>query len=394
MKHLMLGGLVQLDLPTLLVASSLVVTICGVIFVLGTVRQHHDVASRLWSAAFTLGILTMVSLAVWAASPDLPVVIGVGNGALAMSMGAIWAGNRAFNERRSHVLIAVIGGLLVAVVTWADPAAGSWAGGQLFLIAVSVFSLLAGAEALTGRMRRSLNALILAVVVLGVGVFYAVRSVIFAIVGPDSALFEEYFGTDITTAVTILFVITASTSMAVLRTEGLNPRAPRILDTGRWERFASAELFATAINDRLERTVVTGEPSVLIRVEIDNLTEMNTAFGRTFSESAMTLLGTILRDRVSASAVLGHSGGAGFDALVFENLDSALDRAKSIRSGLIDTPIDSSQGLRISATIALIVAEPGETFTALAERAAQLMNEGRAAGGNVIVGHPEEYSRV
>lgn len=390
----LLGGVLFLDLPTLLIACALVVTICGTIFVLSTVLQHHDVASRLWSAAFTFGILTMVSFAVWAVIPGAHVIIGVGNGALTLAMGFVWSGNRAFNGRNPLYAVSLAGGFIVAILAWIDEGAGSWAGGQVFLIGVALYALLAGLEALTGRMRRSLNARILAIVMLVVGVFYAIRSVIFATSGPYSEVFLDYVDSDITTFVTILFVITASTSMSVLRTEGSNPRAPRTLEVGEWEKFAYPELFAIAVDDRLERLARFRENGVLIRIDIDNLSEMNTAFGRSFSDAAMTLLGSVLRDEVPASAVLGHTGGAGFDALVFEGLDHALDRAQRIRSALVDTPVDTSQGLRISVTIALVVPDPDERFAGLSDRAALFIAEGQSAGGNVIVGHPEEFSRV
>jgi diguanylate cyclase (GGDEF)-like protein len=394
MIRMLLGGLVSLDLATLVLASGFVVTICGVIFVLSTVLQHNDVPSRLWSTAFILGILTMVSFAVWAAVPDAMLAIGVGNGSLVMSMGFIWSGSRAFNDRKPLHLVSLAGGGTVALISWLNSAVGSWAGGQIFLLGVAVFALLAAVEALRGRMGRSLNARILAVVMFVVGVFYSVRAVVFATNGPDSAVFRDYLDSDITTFVTILFVVTASTSMAVLRTEGSSPRSSRTRDEGRWEKFASTDLFTMAVNDRLERLERTSESSVLVRVEIDNLSEMNTAFGRSFSDAAMTLVGSVLRDTVSASAVMGHAGNAGFDAVMFESLDQALDCAQRVRSVLVDTPIDASQGLRVSVTIALVVPEPGERFAALSERASQLVAEGHAAGGNVILGHPEEYSRA
>ncbi|MCP2032056.1 diguanylate cyclase (GGDEF)-like protein [Okibacterium sp. HSC-33S16] len=390
MIRTLLGGLICLNLPTLLLSSGLVVTVCGLIFIIGSVAQHHDRASRLWSAAFTFGILAMVSFAVWSVLPDSPAIIGVGNGSLTLAMGLIWSGSRAYNGRQPFGLLSFAGALVVAILAWVDGENGSWAGGQAFLIGVAVFAALAGVEAFSGRMRRSINAHILAVVMCAVGVFFAIRAVVFAISGPYSDVFLGYLDTDITTFVTVLFVVTASTSMNVLRTEGTSPRGSRTVDVEQWEHFRPRESFANEVNDRLERLARSGAPGVLARVEIDNLAEMNTAFGRSFSDSAMTLVGAILRDEVSASAVLGHSGGAGFDALLFGDLDSALDCAKRVRAALVDMPIDVSQGLRVSVTIALAVPESGEKFAALSERAAGLVADGHAAGGNLIVGHPEE----
>lgn len=392
-----MGGPVSLDLPTLLLTGGLVVTLCGTIFVLSTVLQHNDVPSRLWSAAFILGITTMTSFAVWAVVPDATISVGIGNGALAMSMGFIWSGNRAFNGRNPMIAASIACGLIVAVAAWVDVASGSWAGGLVFLLGVSAYALLAAVESFSGRMRRSFNARMLGVVMALVGAFFAARSVIFATAGPDSVVFRTYLDSDVTTFVTILFVITASTSMGALRTENTGQPTPRHVDTGERDGFASPEQFASAADDRLdrlERSGRRGESGVLIRVEIDNLSEMNTAFGRDFRDAAVRLVGSAISDASPASALLGRTDSAGFDALLFDGLDRALECAQRIRSSLVDTPIDASQGLRASVTIALAVPEPAERFARLSQRVSRFIADGHATGGNVIVGHPEEYSRA
>ncbi|AWB85627.1 diguanylate cyclase domain-containing protein [Mycetocola zhujimingii] len=392
-----MGGPVSLDLPTLLLTGGLVVTLCGTIFVLSTVLQHNDVPSRLWSAAFILGITTMTSFAVWAVVPEATISVGIGNGALAMSMGFIWSGSRAFNGRNPMTVASIAGGVIIAVAAWVDVASGSWAGGLVFLLGVTIFALLAAVESFSGRMRRSLNARMLGVIMALVGGFFAARSVVFATAGPDSVAFRTYLDSDVTTFVTILFVITASTSMGALRTENTGQRAPRPLDTGERDEFVSPEKFARAADDRLERLERrgrSGESGVLVRVEIDNLSEMNTAFGHDFRDAAVRLVGSAVRGESPVSAVLGRTASSGFDALLFDGLDRALECAQRIRSSLVDTPIDASQGLRVSVTIALAVPEPGERFAELAQRVSRFIADGHATGGNVIVGHPEEFSRA
>ena len=387
-------GASALDLQTLLLASGMVVAICGVSFIINTVFGRNDPPGRLWSAAFTAGILTTVAFAIWGAEPSAWWAIAVGNASLVLAMGCVWSGARLFNGRGSRFLVVLAGAAVAALaVVLEGPDGGDWAGGATMLLGVAVFSTLAGLEALTGRMRRNLNARILAALMLIVGVYYATRAVVFLIASPDSALFRDFFGTEVTTFVTLLFVIVASTSMSILRAERSSGRDTRALEKVNWKGVIPDALFNSSATDRIQRATLHGERAAFIGAEIDSLADMNTAFGRTFGDEAIEAFTSILRARMPTTALLGHRAGGRFAAVVMvEELDQAYAIIEDVRAALVESPIDNASGLRLSVSWGVLMIEPGESgevdVDALSAEVRGLVQESRDAGGNRIEGRP------
>lgn len=382
------SGASVLDLQTLLIASGMVVAICGLSFVVNTVFGRNDPPGRLWSAAFIAGIMTTISFAIWGAEPSAWWAIAVGNASLVLAMGCVWAGSRLFNGRRSCVLI-VLGGALLAVLAVAveGPDGGDWAGGLVFLVGVAVFAALSGAEALTGRMRRNLNARILAVLMLIVGAYYGTRAGVFLVASPDSGLFQQAFSTEITTFVTLLFVIVASTSMSILRVEGSRQALP--LEQAQWSGIFPTTLFTSPAIDRIQRANRRGERVAFIGAEIDNLADINTAFGRSFGDDAIERFSTLLRDHLPSTAIIGRRAGAQFACLVMvDSLEQAYDSIQAVRVALVDEPLENSSGIRLSVSWGVVLVEPGEPdIAALTATVRDLIKKAQDAGGNRVEGH-------
>jgi diguanylate cyclase (GGDEF)-like protein len=380
-----------LDLQTLLIASGMVVAICGVSFVINTVFGRNDPPGRLWSAAFIAGILTTISFAMWGAEPSAWWAIIVGNASLVLAMGCVWAGSRVFNGRSSRLPVIVGGAALAAVAAIVEtPEGGDWAGGFVFLLGVAVFAALAGVESLRGRMRRNLNARILAMLMLIVGAFYGIRSVVFLLATPDSDLFQEAFGTEVTTFVTILFVIVASTSMSILRVERSGIRPSRPFEQGNWNGILPDALFSTPAADRIRRANRHGERVAFLGAEIDNVADMNTAFGRTFGDDAIESFSSILQDHLPTTAIIGRRAGAQFACVVMaEDLEQAYDIVERVRVALVDEPIEHSTGIRLSVSWGVVLVEPGEPdISALTAEVRRLVRTAQDAGGNRIAGRP------
>lgn len=381
----------MLDLQTLLIASGLVVAICGVSFVCNTVFGRNDPTGRVWSAAFIAGILATVSYAIWGAERTAWWAIMVGNASLVLAMGCVWAGSRIFNGRASR-LAAALGGSAVAALAAAleSPEAGDWAGGFVFLLGVAVFAALAGAEALRGRMRRNLNARILAILLLIVAAYYGCRAFVFLIATPDSELFQDAFGTVTTTFVTILFVIVASTSMSILRAERSGPRHSRPFEQGNWNGILPDAMFSTPAADRIRRASRHGERVAFIGAEIDNLADMNTAFGRTFGDDTIESFSAILQDHLPSTAIIGRRAGAQFACVVMaEDLEQAYDIIERVRLALVDEPVEKSTGIRLAVSWGVVMAEPGEPdIAALTAEVRGLVKAAQESGGNRIAGRP------
>jgi diguanylate cyclase (GGDEF)-like protein len=380
----------MLDLQTLLIASGLVVAICGASFVINTVFGRNDPPGRLWSAAFIAGSLTTISFAIWGAEPSAWWAIVVGNASLVLAMGSVWSGARLFNGRPSRFIVVIAGSSLAAIAAFVEsPAGGDWAGGLIFLLGVAVFSALAGAEALRGRMRRSLNARILAMLMLIVGAYYGTRAVVFFVATPDSDLFREVFGTEVTTFVTLLFVIVASTSMSILRVERSGAGSGRPREQGNWNGILPDSLFSSPAADRIRRASRRGERVAFIGAEIDNMVDMNTAFGRPFGDDMIESFSSLLHDHLPTTAIIGRRAGAQFACVVMANdLEQAYDIVERVRVALVDEPVANSTGMRLSVSWGVVMVEPGESdISSLTSDVRGLVKTAQQAGGNRIAGH-------
>jgi diguanylate cyclase (GGDEF)-like protein len=383
------NGASLLDLQTLLIASGMVVAICGVSFVINTVFGRNDAPGRLWSAAFIAGILTTIAYAIWGAEPSAWWAIVVGNASLPLAMGCVWAGARLFNGRRSRISLVVAGTALVALAAIVEsPQGGDWAGGFAFLLGVSLYASLAGVEALRGRMRRNLNARVLAALMLIVGAYYGVRSVVFLVASPDSAVFREMFGTEVTTFITILFVIVASTSMSILRAERSGNRATRPLELANWNGILPDALFSAPAADRIRRASRQGERVAFLGAEIDNMADINIAFGRSFGDDAIEAFSRILQDHLPTTAIIGRRLGAQFACLVMaEDLQQAYDIVERVRIALIDEPVETSTGIRLSVSWGVVLVETGEPdIPTLTAEVRALVKTAQDQGGNQIAG--------
>ena len=385
------SGTSFLDLQTLLIASGMVVALCGASFVINTVFGRNDPPGRLWSAAFISGMLTTIAYAIWGSDSSAWWAIVVGNTSLPLAMGCVWVGARLFNGRSSRFAYVLGGSALVAVAAIVEsPERGDWAGGFAFLLGVAVFATLAGAEALRARMRRNLNARVLAVLMLIVGAYYAARCVVFVVATPDSDLFREVFGTEVTTFVTILFVIVASTSMSILRAERSGSRSTRPIEQGNWNGILPDALFSAPAADRIRRAHRHGERVAFLGAEIDNMADINTAFGRSFGDDAIDSFSTILQDQLPTTAIIGRRPGAQFACLVMaDDIDAANDMVERVRVALVDEPVDASNGMRLSVSWGVVLVDPGESDIAvLTAEVRALVKSAQDAGGNRIARRP------
>ncbi len=144
-----------LDMTTLLVASSLVIAVTSVLFIVEAGTRAGDAVDRLWSLAFAAALTTGLSYLASAAVPELWWANAVGNAGSVLTTGAMWNGIRLLTGRRSLVQLSVGGAALAALaVLVAGPDGGPWAGGAVMLAGTSLGGLLGGAAILTSRRLR------------------------------------------------------------------------------------------------------------------------------------------------------------------------------------------------------------------------------------------------
>lgn len=381
----------NIDSQTLLLASGAVVTIAGFSFILNTILRRNDDVGRSWSIAFVSGILGTFSYAVWGFVPGAWWAVAFGNAALVLSLGAMWAGCRQYNLRRSLVQIPLVASAVVGLSVIArGPDGGDWAGAVEMFLGIGAFAVLAGAETLRARMQRSVNARILTVVFFGVGGYYLARIVVFLIDGEHGDLFLTWFGTNTTTFVTIILVILASISMSIL-TSGRTVRAGQTaLGTGlsKIPGIVNHALFDQLAQDWLARAKRDRDALALVLLDVDNLTDMNTAFGRDFGDRAIYMVGRIACEQSPSAALIGHDGSRQFAVLTtVPSVGAPIAVAEHIHTALVETPIDPIEGVRANSTCGLATTDDhGYDFSVLlkAANAAILLAQEQGPGSIAV----------
>jgi diguanylate cyclase (GGDEF)-like protein len=379
----------QLDGPTLQIISGLLVILCGVSFIFNTALNRNDPPGRLWSLAFIAGIMVTVGYAIYLVSSEAWWTIAFGNAALVVSVGSLWAGSRVYNGRNSGFLIVAGLTLVIAVVSLLPGAAGGeWAGAGPLWLVVALLGGLGGAEAMRGRLRRNVNGRILALVLLIVAAFYTARALTFILRGPESSMFRDYFNSGTTSILNMALIVTACIAVSILRAEGVGSNAVGDITVGIHSAAGvlSATSFRQVATDHLERAARAEQGLAVIGADIDNLPEINTAFGRTAGDEAIARFADTLRGSAPLMAQIGHPAAGRF--YVLATVGSATEArtiTERIQNALVDGPLGESYRIRLTASFGIAdTFDHGYELAALTDAVVHALGLVKAQGGNDI----------
>jgi len=353
-----------IDTPTLLLVAGLVVAVSGVTFILSTALYRIDRYARIWSIAFIAGMLETISTVVWVLSPGGWWAGSVGNGALVLAIGLMWAGCREFNGRKAFSAIPIVASNVVAVAGLVEgPDGGYWAGAEASFAGVVAFAVLAAVETLRGDLRRTMAARVLTFVFAIVAIYYFARAIIFMVRGQSDAVFTVYFGTATTTFVAIVLVIVAAISMTAIQPA----HSSRLRDSpaGAASDGGSSipgvigqAQFTELATDWLARAQRDREALVLISLAVDDLEHINSAFGREFGDQAIYVVGRIACESAPSAALVAYTGGGSFTILTSAPpFGSPVSIAERLQTALVETPIDAEKGIRAVAPCGVVTTD-------------------------------------
>lgn len=331
----------NLDLPSVLIMTALVVNVSGVLFILETLLRRDEGAGRIWSVAFLAAMLTTLAYTIWAQSDGAWWAIAVGNAAFVAGTGCMWLGCRRFNRRDmrwSSVLVA--GAVAMAAIAVAvDREAGDWAGALWMFVPLLCFAGAGAVECLRGDMRESRTAWVLGAVLGFQSLYYVSRTTAFVTSGPDSALFQTAFGTISTSYLTVTLTIVAVVVTSVLRAS----RAPmrgylreaRAVDDE--QGILSDASFAAVLEGLCRRAERRFELIAVTAVRLDDLDQISTAFGSDVAGAVAAAWRTGVRHHAPTNAVVGQDGHTGLViGLAVASPQEARRQAGAIYRGLFD----------------------------------------------------------
>ena len=393
----------QLDTLTLLVMNGVIVALCGVSFILNTAFNRNDSVGRIWSTAFnrndSVGRIwsmafiagMMVTIAHGATETGQLIwwAIVVANVSLSIAVGSLWAGLRRYNRRsRGFWVIASISLLVLAATLLHGEAAGRWAGAAELWMGLAVMLVLAAFEAVRGRLRRNLSGRILAVSLWVAAVAATTRAIVFTVDGVTGTVFLTYFNTANSAALSLCLVVLMTIAASALRAQQAPSSAVGDLTDGIHSAAGvlSAAAFVQAAADHLDRAKNAGVGLALIGADIDNLPEINVAFGRVAGDEAISRFAAKLRASAPALSVIGHRASGRF--LVLAGTASAAEAralAERIQTMLVDEPLKEASLIRLTASFGIAdTFDHGYTLSALSVAVNTAIDTVKVNGGNDI----------
>ena len=379
-----------IDLYTIQLAMSTVTIVAGVMFILDTVLRNSDRAGRTWALSFMSAILTSFAYATWVVVPDAWWAVAVGNAGVVLTPALLWSGCRAFNGRSGLLWVGLVAAGAAALAVIVDgPDGGEWAGAALMFLLVAVFSGLGAAETLRSPMRGNWTARGLTAMFVIVGLFYATRTTVFVARGPDDPVFSAALGTEAAAFVLMSLIIVTLPSLIILQSE----RVPRL--RGRNELTPSynadavlnQDSFRDIVEDWLDRANFHDEQLVFMRVELDELEALDTAFGRSVGVQLLTDFTQAVRRYASPNSDIGLvAAGALVVVAPYARLEQAVADGDSVQQGLRQNPLEAAQGIRLSASIGIAGTDFfGYDFDRLMRAATDAAADARASGGDALV---------
>lgn len=301
-----------LDITTLRVAFGAIAMTLFVLFFMVSYRQTRSAYSGWWSAAialFSVGtcgfLLDGTVYQVWA-NP-------LANMLLVAGTVSVWAGARSLRARRlSWFQLTAAPAVTLLASALDSPATNSWSGGPVFLGLMSLSIGLASWELWRLPSSYSRIQAPLAVASGFLSVLYLARCIAFVAGGPESVLFRTYFGSEITTLMTMLLLVVVSFSAAALSAEqvttALRARADMDSMTGLLNRDGFMGL-AQVQADRLARAERSG---TLILADLDFFKTVNDTHGHLAGDAVLRAFADACLETVRATDLVGRYGGEEF----------------------------------------------------------------------------------
>ncbi|MBF4514042.1 hypothetical protein ITJ66_16270 [Plantibacter sp. VKM Ac-2885] len=283
----------------LLAASVMVAGACALLFVVSSRRSLSSRYMSLWLTASMLVILCSISYLAEAPLGHPSVVVALANGTMVGAVGFVWLGCQAYNGQRIRSVPVLTVVMTIMLLTFLPhPFGPTWAGTLPKLLGLSVFSTLAAVESRRGTFGSFRMSWVITIAHALFALCACTRGAVLALQGPTGAVFETYFSVEITTVVSLAFVLINTIALVLIRLEGALSRRSR----GATGRYISTRRLLD-----LHRRI---PGCVLVVVEIVDLKVVRSAYGPAHAHELVTrLIDAARRSSPDAIAVASNSGG-------------------------------------------------------------------------------------
>ena len=301
-----------LDTATLRIAFGLMALVLVFLFYFSAYRITRSPYSGWWCLALVF-FLAGSACFLLDGTPHQVWANPVGNVLLVHGGVAVWAGARSLRTV-PPLKWAFTGIPLVTLVASVldNPATNTWSGGPVFLGAMSLTIGLASHELWRLEPGYSRVRIPMAVAAGGLSAFYFLRWLAFLVEGQNGPTFVTFFGSAVTTMVTMVLLVVVSFSMAALSSEQ-QTRALRVVAsrddlTGLLNRKAFLDLAAEQLADHS----TTRGSGTLILADLDHFKSVNDTYGHAAGDLALQSFADACTATVRSTDLVGRYGGEEF----------------------------------------------------------------------------------
>lgn len=295
-----------LDFSTLLITMSFIIAPLAAVFFIDKLRRPPEGSGRYWALVFISALLCSIAYFISGHTDDVWWSVAVGNATMVFTLGALWLGCRAFNRRRTFVLLVVVITLAVAVASMLPSAEGSkWAGAAEKMLALGLFSVLVVIECLRPRLRSFAGAWLLAAVLAVHAAYVLARSVTYLVAGHEDPVFEAWFRTEVVTGMNVVLVLLGGIAVIAVRIQDARrPLSWRAAD-GQRRHIGSQAVFRRRASARIEE----GQGGVVVMLAIDLFAQLRGAYGLAHATGLQESLARAVMKHAPDDALLGRLPG-------------------------------------------------------------------------------------
>jgi diguanylate cyclase (GGDEF)-like protein len=330
-----------LDTGTLRVAFAAVALALLAMFSVGMRGQMPSAYRSWWCAAIALFLLGD-SAYLLNGTPQQVWANPAGNVLSVLGATSVWAGARSLRARSGPGVWRLLAGpVLVGVAAALDrPGSNIWAGGAVFLGLMGATIGLSAVELWrSGSVDAGFRLPLVCASAL-VGAFYGGRCVAFVVDGPSGRVFTSFFGSGVTTVVSMALLVVVSFSMSAFSADqavrGLRERAAHDGLTGLLNRCGFLDLAVV----ELRRLRTAGTPGAVVLADLDHFKAVNDTYGHAAGAAALRAFAAACTGAVRSTDLVGRYGGEEF-VLLLPGAD--VDVARAITEE-ISRNLGSAQG--------------------------------------------------
>ncbi|MGM9471684.1 GGDEF domain-containing protein [Pseudarthrobacter sp. YS3] len=305
-----------LETITLRVTFGLMSLVLGTLFYFFSYRPARSPYSGWWCVALAL-FLTGALAFLLDGTPHQVWANPLGNVLLVAGAVSVWASARSLRRLApSPWMFAAAPAVTLLAAIFDNPATNTWPGGPVFLASMSVMFGLATREIWPAEPAEARVRFPMAASSGLVSVFYLGRMIAFLADGPHGATFELFFGSSVTTIITMVLLVVVSFSMSGLtseqQTRALRMVATRDDLTGLLNRKTFLELAAKEVAD----PGVAWRAGALVLADLDHFKSVNDTHGHAAGDVALQSFAGACLNTVRSTDLVGRYGGEEFVLLL------------------------------------------------------------------------------